>query len=235
MQCMIAVIFYREEELTMNKLVKSISAGALVAVLAASSAVVASAAGINDAEQRVLDELNSTIDMAGTQKGLPQEYINSAENYFNTIDLSDEQADGIIKEIKEVEDYLESLNVPNLASMTYAQIEEMVAESQDALDYVNLIITYEKPDTFIITDAGYNTVFVASIKSLDGRIVYENGDVNGDGITDIADALLVARYDVDLIELSADQIAAGDVNGDGVTDIADALMIARADAGLIEL
>ena len=56
------------------------------------------------------------------------------------------------------------------------------------------------------------------------------GDVTHDGIADIGDALLIARFDSRLSELSDDQIRLGDINNDGSTDIADALMIARADA-----
>ena len=61
------------------------------------------------------------------------------------------------------------------------------------------------------------------------------GDVNGDGIADIADALLVARADAGLAALTETQTKTADVNGDGGADIADALMIARADAGLATL
>ena len=60
------------------------------------------------------------------------------------------------------------------------------------------------------------------------------GDTNGDGIADIADALMISRYDAGLITLDSTQISVSDVNSDGSADIADALMIARYDAGLIE-
>lgn len=62
---------------------------------------------------------------------------------------------------------------------------------------------------------------------------HANGDVNGDNSTDIADALMVARYDAGLTDLNEEQLKAGNVNHDEITDIADALMIARYDAGLI--
>lgn len=60
------------------------------------------------------------------------------------------------------------------------------------------------------------------------------GDTNGDGIADIADALMISRYDAGLITLDSTQISVSDVNGDDSADIADALMIARYDAGLID-
>ena len=52
------------------------------------------------------------------------------------------------------------------------------------------------------------------------------GDVNGDASVDIVDALLVARYAVQLPVLSFDENAA-DVNCDGQINIVDALFIAR--------
>ena len=59
------------------------------------------------------------------------------------------------------------------------------------------------------------------------------GDTNGDESVDIADALMVARYDAGLIQLDETQLSVSDVNKDGSVDIADSLMIARYDAGLI--
>ena len=60
------------------------------------------------------------------------------------------------------------------------------------------------------------------------------GDVNFDGIVDIADALMISRYDAELTELNEKQLFAGDVDGDGEVNIADALMISRYDAGLLD-
>ncbi len=62
---------------------------------------------------------------------------------------------------------------------------------------------------------------------------YMFGDTNGDESTDIADALMIARYDAGLIQLDKNQLSMSDVNKDSSVDIADALMIARYDAGLI--
>ena len=60
------------------------------------------------------------------------------------------------------------------------------------------------------------------------------GDTNGDGEVDIADALMISRYDAGLITLDEAQLSVSDVNKDGEVDIADALMLSRYDAGLID-
>ena len=59
------------------------------------------------------------------------------------------------------------------------------------------------------------------------------GDSNGDGVVDVADALLISRYDARLIILETEQLLVSDVNGDGTVDVADALLISRYDAGLV--
>ena len=60
------------------------------------------------------------------------------------------------------------------------------------------------------------------------------GDANGDGVADIADSLMISRYDAGLITLDYAKVVMSDVNNDGSADIADALKIARYDAGLID-
>src|SRR5437870_4134396 len=60
------------------------------------------------------------------------------------------------------------------------------------------------------------------------------GDVNGDGVVDIGDALVVAQFDVGL--RLCGQLAhpeACDVNGDGACNIGDALRIAQCDVALM--
>ena len=60
------------------------------------------------------------------------------------------------------------------------------------------------------------------------------GDVNGDGIVDVGDALVVAQFDVGLRQCSQlTQPEACDVNGDGACNIGDSLRIAQCDVGLI--
>src|SRR5438132_11426621 len=60
------------------------------------------------------------------------------------------------------------------------------------------------------------------------------GDVNGDGVVNIGDALIVAEFDVGLRQCSQlTHPEACDVNGDGACNIDDALRMAQCDVGLI--
>jgi len=58
------------------------------------------------------------------------------------------------------------------------------------------------------------------------------GDVNGSGVTDIVDALMVARYVTGLVDTGFNS-ALADVNSDGKITIVDALIISQFHVGLI--
>ena len=69
----------------------------------------------------------------------------------------------------------------------------------------------------------------------------KQGDANCNGIVDVLDALLIIRYDVEILGDSATcpldplvniNAALADVNGDGLANSIDALLIARCEAGL---
>lgn len=55
----------------------------------------------------------------------------------------------------------------------------------------------------------------------------EQGDVNGDGVVNLEDAVLVMRYAMQLIGADELDLNAADMNNDGVVEIGDALMILR--------
>ena len=58
------------------------------------------------------------------------------------------------------------------------------------------------------------------------------GDVDGDGVVRVSDAVLIMRCALGLIEFTPEQILCGDVDGDGVIKIADAVMVIRIALGL---
>lgn len=59
------------------------------------------------------------------------------------------------------------------------------------------------------------------------------GDVNGDGEIDVADANLILRYIVDLVDLKDWQKERADVNLDGLINVSDAILILRYITGLV--
>ena len=108
------------------------------------------------------------------------------------------------------------------------------SSSDEGVAVVNAgAVTAVAPGTTAITAETYDGLFKAPC-TVTVRPEGVLGDTNGDGTADIADALMVARYDAGLITLDSTQLSVSDVNNDGDADIADALMIARYDAGLID-
>ena len=63
--------------------------------------------------------------------------------------------------------------------------------------------------------------------------VYLWGDASGDGVVNIADAMLILRYTNEQITLGDRFVQCSDVNGDGVTNIGDAMLILRLTNGMI--
>ena len=63
---------------------------------------------------------------------------------------------------------------------------------------------------------------------------YELGDVTGDGVIDEEDAIAIQEFDVGIMAMTDEQIAAGDVNFDGIVDAGDAVLVLRYIDGQID-
>jgi len=74
----------------------------------------------------------------------------------------------------------------------------------------------------------------ASITIGSGTVVLK-GDVDGNGVVNIIDALMIAQYSVGLNLSTNFNVLAADVNGDIMINIIDALMVAQYSVGLIQL
>lgn len=158
-----SISFFRKEEKYMKRVLKILSAALLSATVAASAAASVSAAGINAAEQKILDELRTTATMNGIEKTLPATYINQAENYFNTVDITDAEATEIINKIEDTKKWLTETQATNFEDFTDAQEATFIQKCQDIAAVVELKMTYEKStQTVTITDTESKTVFTAS-------------------------------------------------------------------------
>ncbi len=148
----------------MKRIFKMLVAGILTATVAASVSATAFAAGINDAEQRILDELRTTVKMAGNEKSLPVNYINQAENYFNTVDITEEESKEIIKRIDAAKDYLTSTGASNYESLTDSQVDTFVSKCKEITSVISLTISYQKSSRKAdIVDKDGKVVFTATI------------------------------------------------------------------------
>jgi subtilase family serine protease len=77
-------------------------------------------------------------------------------------------------------------------------------------------------------DAGSSTAtaFTETVKTV------HDGDINGDGVVDVADVALAKRIALGLVTPTANQLTHGDINGDGVIDTSDVEHIRRKALGL---
>ena len=94
------------------------------------------------------------------------------------------------------------------------------------------------------TSDGKSSSSVLSLwrSTIDGgaNLLAHTGDVNGDGVVNIIDALLALKTGVGLVQLSSSELSRGDVGpllngvalGDGRIDIEDTILILRKAVGL---
>ena len=130
-------------------------------VMAVVLAVSASAAGINENEQSVLNKLKTQVDLGGGQVySIPVSYINQANNFFLQIDMTKEQADEINGYIQQGIDLLKSRasvitakgDTFDLKYLSQADKKTILDLGQKACAVVGLKLTYDGKNV-VITDA----------------------------------------------------------------------------------
>ena len=142
---------------------KKLSAILVALVLVAATAVTAFAAGINSSEQAVLDELKTSVAMKGGEMVIPTEYVNQAENYFNTIEMTEAQSKDIIAVIQEGKNFLKNSGAANISDLTFAQKQELLAYGEKAVAVLDMTMSYDKTTKKItILDPNGEVAFSAS-------------------------------------------------------------------------
>lgn len=123
---------------------KKLSAILVAFVLVAATAVTAFAAGINSSEQAVLDELKTSVTMKDGEMVIPAEYVNQAENYFNTIDMPEEDSKEIIAIIEEGKTFLEKSGAANIADLTFDQKQKLLSYGEKVVGVIEMSMSYDK-------------------------------------------------------------------------------------------
>ena len=165
-----------------------------------------------------------------TDEGTVECTIRSADqnSYIpvDSIELNSEVLEMAVGEKKLLCAVIQPANA-TVQSVLWQSSDESIAEVDE---YGNITALQEGDAVIYCIPENVSATKVCRVTIVPSRI---KGDTNGDGTADIADALMIARYDAGLAELDETQLSVSDVNSDGSADIADALMIARYDAGLI--
>ena len=158
---------------------KKLSAIFVALLLVAVSAVSAFAAGINDNEQKFLDELKTSVKMQGTEVYLPEAYVNQAENFFNTIDMTADQADQILAVIKTGKTQLEATGAKNIGDCTTAQKKELMTTVRNVMAPVNGTASYDKTTGEITLKSESGEVIFKAVPTLVEKGGNSGKDVNG--------------------------------------------------------
>lgn len=141
---------------------KKFSAILIALVLVAATAVTAFAAGINSSEQAVIDKLNESIAMKDGDMTFPSDFVNQVENYFNTIDMTEDESTEIIAVLSEGQDFLEASGAANIDDLTFAQKEDLLAYGQEVVGVIDMTMSYDKTSRLLtIFDPEGNVVFSA--------------------------------------------------------------------------
>ena len=168
---------------------KKISAVIAALLIVAISAVTAFAAGINDSEQKVLDELKTSVEMQGTEMYWPRTYVNQAENYFNTIDMTADQAEQIIAVIRSGKNQLESTGAKNIAECTAEQKKELMSTLTKVMEPVNGTASFDNISGEVTLKAENGEVIFKAVPTLvtkdGGKSVDINGKITDGGVIKI--------------------------------------------------
>ncbi|MDY3861133.1 MAG: hypothetical protein SOZ45_01045 [Ruminococcus sp.] len=153
------------------------------------------AAGINSAEQSILDKLNTTVVMQGQTMRIPTAYVNQAESYFNTVDVTEDQAKEINSIIDEGKKLLEQSGASNIGTLTVAQKHQLLDYGKKVVGVINMTMYYDSSTrNLVIKDPDGNIAFCAEpTLTKDGTIV--SNDIvktTGFGVNTVAAAGVAA-------------------------------------------
>ena len=148
-------------------------------LIVAISAVTAFAAGINDNEQKVLDELKTSVEMQGVEMNWPAAYVNQAENYFNTIDMTSDQAEQIIAVIRSGKTQLESTGAKNIAECTAEQKKELMSSLTKVMEPVNGTASFDNVSGEVALKSESGEVIFKAVPTLVAKDGGKSVDVNG--------------------------------------------------------
>lgn len=107
---------------------------------------------------------------------------------------------------------------------------ELIAEGASAHDEYNAL--YDAVAALSSSQTQIDTALDALRTALEAASSTQMGEVNGDGVIDSADALLILRHSLGLHELPLEVHANADCNQDGIIGSDDALLVFRIAMGL---
>lgn len=139
---------------------KKLSALILALALIAMSCATVFAAGINSAEQSVLSNMRTPANMNGHKVYVPTAYINQAEAHFNTIDMTQQQADRINSVINAGRSFLEGLGKSSIKDLSSSERQTLLSYASRAAAILKLTAVAGSDETRIKITTKDGTVIV---------------------------------------------------------------------------
>lgn len=118
------------------------------------------AAGINAAEQSVLGNMRTPANMNGHKVYVPTAYINQAEAHFNTIDMTQQQADKINSLINAGRAFLEGTGKSNIKELSASERQTLLSYASQAAAVLKLTAVAGSDETRIKITTKDGTVIV---------------------------------------------------------------------------
>ena len=112
----------------MKRVISVLTAVLIIAL----STVAVSAAGLNSGEQSVLSNMRTPANMKGNSVYVPAAYINQAEAYFNTIDMTSDQASRINGIIGQGRSFLEGTGKSGVSELTSSEKQTLLGYASAA-------------------------------------------------------------------------------------------------------
>lgn len=117
---------------------KKFMAAVVAVIIACFSCLAVSAAGINSAETSVLSNMRTPANMKGNNVYVPASYINQAESYFNTIDMTSAQANKINSIINQGRSFLQATGKSSIKELSAAERKTLLNYASSAAAVLNM-------------------------------------------------------------------------------------------------
>lgn len=117
---------------------KKLIAAAIVAITVCFSFTTAFAAGINSGEASVLRNMRTPANMKGNKVYVPASYINQAESYFNTIEMTSAQAGKINSIISQARSFLQGTGKSSVSELSASERRTLLNYASSAAAVLKL-------------------------------------------------------------------------------------------------
>ncbi|MBR6572332.1 MAG: hypothetical protein IKK77_01260 [Clostridia bacterium] len=138
----------------------------VIALLVVPMSLSVSAEGaINAEEQRIMEALKSSVTVNGVEFKIPENYVNQAENYLKTHDVTKAEADevlGYINEGKEIVKASDLKKTSDLKVLPKKDKQAILDLGKKACAVVESTLTYDGKNVTIVANDSGETLFDAA-------------------------------------------------------------------------